>query len=135
MVEHDDLGEFKRLLRALEPVLDRLMIIGGWAHRLYRFDHVVVPSYDAIHTTDTDVAVARDAAERKEIWECLAKNGFVPEYRGEDKPPITHYHLGDVSSGYYVEFLTPLLLSRRPQETVEIGGIVAQALPGRDGGV
>jgi hypothetical protein len=128
MVDHDDFREFERLLRALEPLLNRVVIIGGWAHRLYRFDNVGVPRYDAIHTTDTDVAVARDAADRREIGECLAKNGFVPEYRGEDKPPITHYHLGDASSEYYVEFLTPLRRSRRPQETVEIGGIVAQAL-------
>ena len=27
---------FKRLLAALEPWLDRVVIIGGWAHQLYR---------------------------------------------------------------------------------------------------
>ena len=31
-----DLGQFARLVDALEPWLDRVLFIGGWAHRLFR---------------------------------------------------------------------------------------------------
>ena len=36
MTDGSDLGSFSRLVRALDPWLDRVVIIGGWAHRLYR---------------------------------------------------------------------------------------------------
>ena len=32
-----DLEDFGRLVDALTPWLDQVVIIGGWAHRLYRF--------------------------------------------------------------------------------------------------
>jgi hypothetical protein len=132
MVERDDLSDLHRLLQALAPFLDRLVIIGGWAHRLYRFDDIIIPSYDPIYTTDTDVALARDAAGSNAILESLREHGFVEEFRGEDRPPITHYHLGDASSDYYVEFLTPFRRRRQREDTVDIGGVIAQALPRLD---
>lgn len=33
---------------------------------------------------------------------------FEEEFRGEDMPPATLYHLGDPDSGFYAEFSTPL---------------------------
>lgn len=132
MVDRDELSDLRRLLVALEPYLDRLLIIGGWAHRLYRFlDDVAGLSYDPIFTTDTDVAIpSKEALPKDALLGRLHEQGFVEEFRGDDKPPITHYHLGSADSQYYVEFLTPLLRGRRGKETdtVVVGGVVAQAL-------
>jgi hypothetical protein len=36
MTPSSDLPAFARLIMALEPWLDRIVIVGGWAHRLYR---------------------------------------------------------------------------------------------------
>lgn len=36
MTDDRDLGSFSRLVRALDPWLDRIVFIGGWAQRLYR---------------------------------------------------------------------------------------------------
>ena len=31
-----EMQDFARLIQALDPWLDQLVVIGGWAHRLYR---------------------------------------------------------------------------------------------------
>jgi hypothetical protein len=36
MAVQSDVEYFARLVDALEPWLDQVVIIGGWAHRLYR---------------------------------------------------------------------------------------------------
>jgi hypothetical protein len=36
MAGQSDVEYFARLVDALEPWLDQVVIIGGWAHRLYR---------------------------------------------------------------------------------------------------
>ena len=51
----------------------------------------------------------------------------------DDRPPVTHYHLGPDDEGFYAEFLTPLSGSEdrrdgRPDVTERISGIVAQKL-------
>lgn len=131
-----DLEDLQKLLAALEPYLDRVVIIGGWAHRLYRFvDEVVAPPYEPIYTTDTDVAIPQDAGiPHDDLAARLKAHGFVGELRGDDRPPITHYHLGSVDSGYYAEFLTPKVRTRseRQRDTAVVGGVVAQVLPHLD---
>jgi hypothetical protein len=58
MNEHSENEQFARLIVALEPWLIQVVIIGGWAHRLYRLhpsaQHV---EYLALTTLDTDIAV------------------------------------------------------------------------------
>jgi hypothetical protein len=57
---------FWRLLRALGPFLSEMLIVGGWAHRLYRYrSEVIVPSHEPLFTTDTDL----EATLRKLDWE------------------------------------------------------------------
>ena len=132
MIDRDDLVYLRRLLDALEPFLGQLVIIGGWAYRLYWLrDEVVVPTYPPVFTTDTDIAVPRgtelpDGA----ILNRLNEAGFVEKYFGEDQPPVTHYHVKGGKSAFYAEFLTPLVRRRRDRaaSTIVFGGIVAQAL-------
>ena len=52
---------FARLVDALDPWIDRVVIIGGWAHRLYRLHPLAQPlDYEPLGTFDADVAVPLD---------------------------------------------------------------------------
>ena len=130
-----DLGQFARLVDALEPWLDRVLFIGGWAHRLFRErPEAARLSYPPLRTGDVDVALDPRALERDAgIRERLAASGFREEFLGDDRPPVTHYALGDETSGFYVEFLTPLRGGERRRDgtrdvTARIGGVTAQKL-------
>ena len=135
MNSFQDRDAFKRLVAALEPWLDHVVIIGGWAHRLYRLHpHAQELTYPPLTTLDADVAVPADLpAREQDIRARLVAQGFTEEFLGEDQPPATHYHLGGESSGFYAEFLTPLVggeydRKHRRKATVEITGIVSQKL-------
>jgi len=52
----DDLRSFARLVDVLAPWLDQVVIVGGWAHRLYRLHSLAQPlEYEPLATFDTDV--------------------------------------------------------------------------------
>jgi len=54
----DDLKSFAGLVDVLAPWLDQVVIVGGWAHRLYRLHTLAQPlEYEPLATLDTDVAV------------------------------------------------------------------------------
>jgi hypothetical protein len=130
-----EFASFARLIDSLSPWLDQVVIIGGWAHRLYRFHPLAQRlDYPSLSTLDTDVAVpARIAVKEHDIYERLVANGFREEFLGNNRPPATHYHLGSEKSGFYAEFLTPLTGSAhtrtgRSNATVRIGGVSSQKL-------
>ena len=102
---------FGRLVAALEPWLDQVVIVGGWAHQLYRLHpNAQELPYPPLTTLDTDVAVPeRLPVGEQDIRARLLAHGFTEEFLGHDHPPATHYHLGGEASGFYVEFLTPLV--------------------------
>ena len=53
-----DPDPFQRLVAALEPWLDDVVIVGGRAHRLYRLHSAAQElDYPPLITLDTDVAV------------------------------------------------------------------------------
>lgn len=135
MNDHPEYEQFARLIASLEPWLASVVIIGGWAHRLYR----IHPSaqqvmYVPLMTLDTDVAVpARLQVTGQDVRERLMANGFEEERLGQDKPPATHYRLGDAKTGFYAEFLTPLFGAEhgrdgKPKGTRRIAGVVSQQL-------
>jgi hypothetical protein len=135
MNNHSENEQFARLIVALAPWLTQLVIIGGWAHRLYRMHpsarHV---EYLPLTTLDTDIAVPpRLKVIDTDVRERLIANGFQEERLGEDQPPATHYRLGDAQTGFYAEFLTPLFgpehgRDGKPKTTRRIAGIVSQQL-------
>lgn len=134
MKANADLEAFARLIEALEPWLEQVVIIGGWAHRLYRLDpRAQKLTYPPLTTLDSDVAVpAKMDAKGENIRERLLAAGFQEEFVGEDRPPATHYHLG-AQGGFYAEFLTPLVGSEQDRggkrkATREVGGISSQQL-------
>lgn len=58
----DDLGQMMRLVEALRPWLGETVIVGGWAHRLYRLHPSAgSPAYQPVRTRDADVAFAPTA--------------------------------------------------------------------------
>lgn len=127
--------QFARLVDALAPWLDQLVIIGGWAHRLYRLHPLAQPlDYPSLMTLDADVAVPSDLPlGEQNIRQRLLASGFKEERRGEHRPPVTHYVLGAEGADFYVEFLTPLTgaphsRDKKPTWTKAIAGITTQKL-------
>jgi hypothetical protein len=130
-----DLDPFGRLVAALEPWLNQVVIVGGWAHRLYRLHpHAQELDYQPLGTLDTDIALpANLMVGGQDIRTRLLTHGFAEEFLSDDRPPATHYRLGGDTSGFYAEFLTPLVGSeygptKKRKATVEIAGIASQQL-------
>jgi hypothetical protein len=130
-----DTGSFNRLVAALEPWLDQIVIVGGWAHQLYRLHPSAQQlDYPPLTTVDTDIAVpAKLPVTGQDIRERLLAEGFAEQFMGDDRPPATHYHLGGENSGFYAEFLSPLTGSNNDRKhkrkaTIEISGIASQQL-------
>lgn len=130
-----DLANFARLIESIEPWLDQVVIIGGWAHRFYRLHPSARPvEYPPLTTLDADVALPiRLEVKEQDIGARLVANGFREELLGDHKPPATHYRLGDARSGFYAEFLTPLVGSQYDRKgtakaTDRVGGVTSQKL-------
>src|SRR6266550_3506797 len=135
MNERDrELEAFSKFIGALEPWLCEVVLIGGWAHRLYRRHPLARRlAYLPLITLDGDVAVppkrkARELSVRKRLLDA----GFVEEFVGGDWPPATHYHYGK-GGGFYAEFLSPFVGSEydrrgKRKATHEVGGISSQLL-------
>jgi len=69
----------------------------------------------------------------QDIRSRLLAHGFFEEFFGEDHPPATHYHLGGDTSGFYAEFLSPLVggeldRAKGRKATAQIAGIASQRL-------
>lgn len=130
-----ELAGFSRLITALDPWLDRVVIVGGWAHRLYHL-HPAAQKLDfaPLMTLDADVALPQTLPpQTPTIREALVAHGFQEEFRGDDMPPVTLYHLGDSDSGFYTEFLTPVTggeytRSGKRKATAQIAGVNSQQL-------
>jgi hypothetical protein len=131
-----DLESFARLIDALGPWLNQVVIVGGWAHRLYRLHpNAQELSYPPLMTLDTDVAVPANVLPvgEQDIRDRLLSHGFIENLLGENRPPATHYHLGSEGSGFYAEFLTPLIgreygRGNKRKATLSIAGVTSQQL-------
>jgi hypothetical protein len=126
--------DFQRLVDALQPYLPDVVVVGGWAHRLFmRHPLAGSPGFIPLTTDDADVAVPLRLQRRDvTLRDRLEGAGFSEEMKGDDTPPVTHYRLGE--RAFYVEFLTPktgdgLRRSGKRDATARVQGIVAQKLP------
>jgi hypothetical protein len=125
---------FERLMEALEPWLDRVVIVGGWTLPLLRLHPLAQPvPYAPLFTKDADVAVPLELrSESGDVRGRLLARGFHENFLGEDRPPVTHYQLGE-DDGFYAEFLTSLAGSEFKRDgkrdvTARIVGVTAQKL-------
>lgn len=135
ILSHQDRENFSRLVNALDPWLGRIVIVGGWAYRLYRLHPVAQRlDYPPIVTLDADVAMpSRLPASDPDLRQRLLAHGFQEELLGHHQPPVTHYHLGAGSGGFYVEFLAPLIGSpyqrnQKSKSTTKVAGVISQNL-------
>ncbi len=130
----DDFAAFARLIDALRPWLDRLVLVGGWGHRLYRFHELAhPPNYAPPRTRDVDVAFSTTAPLRGDIAAALKAAEFKEDFSGEHVPPVTYYRLGEEHGEFYAEFLAPLLGGEFRRDgtrdaTVKKAGVTAQKL-------
>lgn len=130
----DEFAMIARLLEALRPWLGHLVIVGGWAHRLHRFDErASPPTYAALRTKDADLAFSPTAPLKGDIAAALGAAGFNEVASTDHTPPITQYQLGAGGGGFYAEFLAPLHGSEvkrrgRPDITMAKAGVTAQKL-------
>ena len=135
MATYNEEDHFARLVEALDPWLGQLVIIGGWAHRLYRLHPTAgTPEYEPLGTLDADVALPPDVADTEaNIRDRLLANEFREELIGEFRPPVAQYFVTTDESGFFAEFLTPLRGGgiRRDGErdaTMRIAGVSVQKL-------
>ncbi|NJL18621.1 MAG: hypothetical protein HC938_17160 [Nitrospira sp.] len=123
-----------RLLDALDPWRDTLVVVGGWAHRLHRFvPGVQIPRYEPLLTKDADIAFSTVSAPTGDLAGALKHSGFDEELSGDHEPPVTRYRLGKDLGGFHAEFLAPLFgdgIRRDGTEdaTVREAGVTAQKL-------
>jgi Nucleotidyltransferase len=129
-----ELEAFSKFVVALEPWLGELVVVGGWAHRLYRLDpRARKLDYVPLTTLDGDVAVPpKLKKEESNVRKRLLDAGFEEEFIGEDRPPATHYHYGS-GGGFYAEFIAALEGSEHDRSgkrkaTKEVSGISSQLL-------
>jgi hypothetical protein len=129
------LESFARAVEALEPYLEDLVFVGGWAHYFYTLRPEASPlPFEPLRTEDADVAAPAQLARGKQtIAECLTKAGFRKHLSSDHIPPISEYVLGDEAGGFYLEFLAPLVggaIKRggRSDVTTMVGGVTAQTL-------
>lgn len=134
-MEFDGRDEFCKLIDALRPALGRVVIAGGWAHRLHRLmPDARAMKYPPLATDDVDVVLEQDHTGRApDLKAALRGAGFTEDFSGDTQPPVTYYQLGLESEGFYAEFLTPLRGGTHkrdgsPDETEKIQGINAQKL-------
>jgi hypothetical protein len=133
--QNPDLDRLSKLLEALDTCLDQVVIVGGWAHRLYRYHPLAqaVP-YQPLLTLDTDVALPVTLEVRQQnLRDRLVGAGFREQFFGEEQPPATHYQLGGEDGAFYAEFLTPLIGSEYDREgnrrvTMQVAGVTSQNL-------
>ena len=84
MAAVSDLGQFSELAAALEPWLDEIVVVGGWAHRLHRLHPSAQSlSYPPLVTLDADVAIPRSLpVEGQDIRQRLISSGFTESFSG-----------------------------------------------------
>jgi hypothetical protein len=112
-----------------------MVIVGGWAHRLFRFHPLAQGvAYEPLLTLDTDVAIPRNLEVQEHgLRDRLASAGFKERLLGDHQPPVVHYQLGDDEGSFYAEFLTPLIGSEydragKRRATARIAGVTSQRL-------
>ena len=129
----NDAEGLARLLDAIRPWSQALVIVGGWAHRLYRLHHDTnVPAHQPLVTRDVDLAVGGRTL-RGNIGKALEDANFHEVLSSDHIPPVSQYRLGDEDGAFYAEFLAPLKggpLRRdgSANATLAIAGVTAQKL-------
>ena len=117
------------------PWLSQIVIVGGWAHRLFRYHPLAqaVP-YEPLTTFDTDVAIPhRLEVREQDLRNRLTHAGFTEKLLGDHQPPAVHYQLGENEGSFYAEFLSPPIGGEYDRQgnrraTARMAGVTSQNL-------
>lgn len=120
--------------RALEPVADRLVVIGGNAHRLFpRHELASGVEFELLGTEDVDIAAPLDLLhpDPTELHDRLEAAGFAMKIRGADV--ATTIYTSRTYDEAYLQFVTPRHGSAtgrdgRPLPARNVGGIQIERL-------
>jgi hypothetical protein len=130
----DEIEALRRVHAVVTQVPGVFVIVGGWAaHLLRRHPLARSPNFDPLRTEDLDVAAPEKLTKSgADLREVMHEQGFVPEYRSEDRPPVTRYHIKD-GDGFELEFIAPLRGGERRRDgtldaTADLHGVSAQKL-------
>ncbi len=119
---------FVRVLKALEPRLGELVVIGGWAWYLYRKYLTASPGLPGEFTLDVDVALPRRLPAGRGLDQLLEDAAFEEEMSGDDSPPVTRYAWPSRKEPEaIIDFLTPAR-GAGTETTLKTGGVIAQQL-------
>ena len=113
MTANRDLKDFASLIEALHPWLNQIVVIGGWAYRLYRLHPLAQQlEYEPLATFDTDVAVPAHlpvaGPNMHECLECLTK---PPPSTGERHHPGKSLPLAYHNWGWSSRKVAPITTS------------------------
>jgi len=118
-----------RVVKAMEPYLSQLVLVGGCASALYKHHGASSPSLRAMMTRDVDVA-GQDrleaSTEARPLAELLAAEGLKAESASEGKPPAVKYVPVEGPAGLDLEFLCPLRGRSDGGRTARASGIEIQ---------
>lgn len=130
-----DKEEFVRIVTAMRPYLDQLVIVGAWCHRLLQFHPLAMPpAFEPVMTEDADVATPdRLPARTVSLDEALTAGGFKARLSGDGKLPVTKYYPNNDGNGLYIEFVTQLQGSGYTRggglnDILAVSGVTAQRL-------
>lgn len=135
--EGEDLSAFLLLAKALEPYLEHLVFVGGWAHRLYSRRPEARPlSFSPLTTEDADIILPSSIPSTlPSISDLLKAHDFQVKMLGTESPPVTRYVLGRPTDrgAFYAEFLAPLTgpeysRSGKSRSTANRAGVSLQQL-------
>lgn len=118
----DDIEVLARLLRAIEPYLNDVVLIGGWVHALYLQE--LDPAPRSVRTTDVDLSIPRrlSANDRPPLLELVEEAGFEVEQIAGDTGLVL-IRSGDVD-------LDILCDAESPSEIIPIEGQVGLSVQG-----
>ncbi|MBI3269161.1 MAG: hypothetical protein HYZ53_09065 [Planctomycetes bacterium] len=126
--------EFVQALRALEPYLPQLIVVGGWAHRLFHFHEWARPvGLQPLTTDDTDILAPMTLeGQGKTVRTMLLEAGFEERLWG-DRPPVTKYYSKNAGSAFHVEFIGerrggPVRRDGASNDAREVSGVTVQQL-------
>lgn len=123
-----------RALVALAAVRDRLVVVGGTAHRLFPLHELGrEPGHQLLVTEDVDFAAPLELQHDggRDLLDRLLHAGFEEEVRGADEPAYLYRLPGDDSA--YLEFIADLVGSGtkrggKRERSMLFSGIHAQKL-------
>lgn len=133
MAEHEE--ALARALQCLAPVCERLVVVGGAAHRLFPLHELAsAPGFELLTTEDVDFVTPLDLAYdgSPELVDRLAQAGFREEVGGASY--AAHRYRLPGGNAPYLQFLAPrrgsgITRSGERDRRLRFSGITAEKLP------